>query len=124
MKVLLITTSNTISVEEINTEPKWQAFAKLLGCSWIEIVHPRGLQSPLCMIVDEEGLLCDEPKINLVGSFLYGTHIHGSPIVGDIVIAAEGFVDEGVDIVGLDDNEIQKLYAKLKTKYNLKEDKA
>lgn len=121
MKVLLITTSNTISVEEINTEPKWEAFAKLIGCSWIEVVRPAGMQSPFCMVVDEEGLLCDEPKINHVGSFIYGTHIHGSPIVGNIVIAAEGFVDGDVDLIGLDDKTISYLYQMLKNQFNLKE---
>lgn len=41
---------------------------------------------------------------NAFGSFLYGTPIHGEPIVGNIIILQEGFVNGEWDIIGLDDD--------------------
>lgn len=121
MNAILITTSNTISVEHLTDAPLYKAAAKAIGCDWIEIVRPVGLSKPYCMIVDEEGLLKDKPVINHVGSILYGAHIHGSAICGDIVIMKEALTPEGPDIVGLDDDELTKLYNKLKVEFNLKE---
>lgn len=44
--------------------------------------------------------------MNLIGSLWYGTHHHGHPIVGNIVVMKEGWTDEGTDIVGLEEQEI------------------
>jgi len=124
MKVILITTSDTISVEEITGGPLYKTIGEAIGCDWIEIVRPVGLRKPYCMIVDEEGLIKDNPKINHTGSILYGAHIHGSAICGDIVITKEAMTPDGPDIVGLDDDELSKLYLELKTSFNLKEKKS
>lgn len=66
----------------------------------IEIVHPRGLQHlpGLLLVVDEDGLGKELP-MNLIASYLYGTHDHGSPIVGDAYVLAES--------TGYDDGELR-----------------
>lgn len=66
---------------------------------------PRGLPAPLMMLVNEEGLLEGLP-MNTIGSILYGTQIHGQPIVGNIVIMKEGWVNGEPDIVGLEEPDI------------------
>lgn len=106
MKGIVITTENTMSVQEFEN-PLYQSVGKAVG-GYIEIVHPRGLPAPLTMIVNEEGLLKGLP-MNMVGSILYGYLTHGQPIVGNIVFMKQGFVDGEPDIVGLDDEDIAGL---------------
>lgn len=106
MKGIVITTDSTMSVREFN-QPLYKSVGEVVG-GYIENVSPRALPSPYCMIVNEEGILKGLP-INPVGSFLYLTHIHGSPILGDIVLMKYGLTSEGADIVGLDDDDIQIL---------------
>lgn len=75
---------------------------------WIETVRPRGLDRPYMMLINEEGLLHDLP-MNMVGSFFYQTHIHGHPIVGNIILMKDGYRDGERDIVGLEEDEAEKL---------------
>lgn len=109
MKGLVITTENKMRVTEF-CEPAYKSVGNAVG-GWIEIVHPKQLPVPYCMIVNEEGLLLGLP-LNLFGSILYGTARHGNPIVGDIVILKEGFTATGErDLVGLDEDDIKFLGA-------------
>ena len=80
---------------------------------YFETVNPKRLKQPFCMIVDEEGLLKGLPD-NPVGSYLYATDEHGSRIVGDILIMKWHNGAEGIDLVGLDDQDITNLADKLK----------
>lgn len=111
MKGILVTTDNVMSVQEYG-EPLYQTVGKSVD-GYIEIVHPRGLKEPYCMIVNEEGRLQDLP-FNAVGSILYGTPQHGEPIVGNMVIMKEGYKDGEPDIVGLEDRDIDYLKTFLK----------
>ena len=109
MKGLVITTDNLMRTEEY-AAPLHESIGKTVG-GWIEVVHPKLLPAPYCMIVNEEGLLLGLP-LNLLGSILYERFRHGSPIVGDIVILKEGFTAIGErDLVGLDEDDIKFLGA-------------
>lgn len=101
MKGIVVTTSNTMYVKDF-VEPLYKSLGKEVG-GYIEVVHPGELKAPLAMIVNEEGRLEGLPQ-NAFGSFLYGTPIHGEPIVGNIIILQEGFVNGERDIIGLDDD--------------------
>ena len=79
MKGLVITTENKMQVREFG-EPAYENIGKAVG-GWIEVVHPKGLPDPFCMVVNEEGLLHGLP-LNLFGCILYDTVRHGNPIVG------------------------------------------
>ena len=46
----------------------------LIGCDMIEIVRPHGLPDGYVMVVDEEGLLKENPSLNVLASYLYGMH--------------------------------------------------
>lgn len=82
--VLKIDTSGKINKIEINVNSIAEIVRTDLGCGF-EIVCPRGLGSGYFMLVDARGVLKDLDT-NVVGSYLYGTHEHGIPIVGPIYI--------------------------------------
>jgi len=106
MKTLKVTTANEVTIINVE-EPLHISLREHVG-GYIEIVNPRGLRHPFCMIVDEEGRLKYKPR-NTVGCVLYETHKHGAPIVGDIVIMRTEQTDDGIDLVGLTDDDIVEL---------------
>ena len=114
MKAIKVSTENIISVVEIE-EPAWRGMGKEVGGSF-EHVLPRGLQlfgKDLCMIVNEEGKL-----IGLIPNSL-GTDLYNfkskfiEPIVGDILIMADGFANGEPDIIGLTDTQIEYIRREL-----------
>lgn len=107
MKGIVITTKNEMRVQEFS-EPAHKSIGDAVG-GWIEIVHPKRLEYPYCMVVNEEGVLRKLP-INSFGSFLYGTDTHGWPIAGNAVLMKEGYNSDGeLDILGLDEQDIKYL---------------
>lgn len=110
MKGIVITTDNQIEVKDFD-EPLHKSLGAAVG-GYIETVHPMGLAEPGVMIVNEEGLIHNLP-VNALGCLLYGTHIHGSPILGNIVIMKTGWTVDGPDIVGLEEDEAQELFKTL-----------
>ena len=78
--------------------------AKIIGCDWIEIVHAMRLKKGLVMIVDEEGKLKGK-SVNSVGSYYYGSDLHGDPIVGDCLIMKEEMGDDGPELAAMTDDE-------------------
>ena len=103
MKGIVVSTDNRLTVQDFEA-PLYRTVGKAVG-GWIEIVRPGGLKKPYVMVVNEEGLI-KGLSANLTGCLLYGTSAHGSPIVGNIVIMKEGWTDEGMDLLGLADEEI------------------
>lgn len=95
---IVVTTENEVYTKEFS-RPLYESAGKVLG-GWVEHVLPRGLPRPLCMLVDDEGLLKDSPKINVIGTYLYG-----SPIAGNIIIMQDGIHEGEPDIVGLSEEE-------------------
>ena len=75
---------------------------KLIDCDWVEIVRPKRLAKGLVLLVDEEGLLKERPSVNVFASTMYETEIHGSPIVGNVIVLAEVMGDEGPELAGID----------------------
>lgn len=107
MKGIVITTKNEMRVQEFS-KPVHKSIGDAVG-GWIEVVHPKRLEYPYCMVVNEEGVLRKLP-INSFGSFLYGTDTHGWPIAGDAVLMKEGYNSDGkLDILGLDEQDIKYL---------------
>lgn len=111
MKGIVITADDRISIRDFSA-PLYRSVGETVD-GLIEIVHPIGLLNPYCIIVNEEGIVRGL-KINRVGSLLYGSHFHGNPILGDLVVMKTAFTPEGPDIVGLEDDELQHLYKLLK----------
>lgn len=109
-KGVVVTTGNEAYVAEF-LYPLHKSCRDTLG-GWIETVHPRGLERPYMMLVNEEGLILGLP-VNPVGSLLYGTLEHGYPIVGNIIFLKDGYRDGEPDIVGLDDGDVENLLGQL-----------
>ena len=111
MKGIVISTDNMIEVKDF-AAPMYKSIGEVVGGT-IEIVRPRGLSRPYVMIVNDEGLLLELP-LNRLGSILYETHKHGSPIVGNVVIMKEGMTSSGPDILGLEAHEEEALMSDLR----------
>lgn len=106
MKGIKIATTGTVDIIKLS-HPLYKSLQEVIG-GHIEIVRPKGLPQPYCMIVDGEGLL-KEKDFNPVGSYFYGTQNHGHPIVGDIVLCKETYTNEGLDLDCLLDDEVAAL---------------
>ena len=88
---VVVTTDGRAYVKEFGY-PLHRSCESTLG-GWIETVYPKGLVRPYMMLVNEEGLL------------------HGLPknLVGNIILMKLGYRDGERDIVGLTENEAEKL---------------
>lgn len=85
-----------------------------IGCQYVETVHPRYLQEPYSLMIDEEGRLKDKPAVNFIASYLYGTHEHHEPIVGDVLVMKMGMTNEGPNIMPLDEAEARQVVESMK----------
>lgn len=104
------------------------------GCTMLEMVRPRrlygnsvgelehtleilekGKSKAVGMLVDEEFLCRDnKPEINMIGSYLYESDKHGSPILGNILFVGLAYgEDGGVDFTGIEEGVFEKLSAQL-----------
>ena len=92
-------------------------------CELVEKVCPRRLYDVfgmsndsgrgVVMLVDEEGLMKYLP-VNEFGSWLYGTDIHGNPIVGDVLFVGTEYCKDGIRFCGLPDDVSENLRKKIK----------
>lgn len=106
MYALVVTAENEIRRIEYDP-PHYDVLREAVG-GWYEHVRPLGLNRPYSMMVNEEGLLLKLP-VNLLGSILYGTTVHGQPIVGNIVIVKNGYHDGEPDVGGMEAEEAQRM---------------
>lgn len=80
---------------------------KAIGCDCIEIVHvstdlllPKGV----VMVVDESFWFRGSAKVNKFGSLWYG-----DTIMGNVILAAEGYRNGEPDLIGLNDYQLKFL---------------
>lgn len=111
MKGIVITTKDEIYIKDF-CEPHYLSFCDTVDGD-IEVVRPMFLNSPLCMVINEEGK-CKELDFNRFGSLLYGFYLHGTPIVGNVIITAEGFTEEGVGFIEPDEKSLADIFDTLK----------
>ena len=92
-------------------------YYKNLNCECIDIVHAYGLKAKelemISLVVDDEALLKGEPVMNLIGSLLYGSMDHGQPLCGSVMICKDKYTDEGIETVGLTEDEVTMVYANI-----------
>lgn len=111
---LLITTDDKF--EQIEFEKNLDFYYEHIECDIIEIAYLRalydlgGLSNNFIMVVDEEGLLKDNPKLNIYASAFCGT-----PIFGNVMIVK----DDGEDFAGLEKEDHAALSSAI---YNLLSD--
>jgi len=73
----------------------------LIGCDLVEIVRPERFAKGIVMLVDEEGMLKDSPKLNPFGCWAYETEVNGGLIVGTVIVMGEKFGSDGPTLCGL-----------------------
>lgn len=104
-----LTATGTFQIVEIPENRDWRWPSQQIGCDLIDIVRTDGLGHEFVMIVDDEGLLKEDPMINMIASVLYGFKKHGEFLVGDVLIMRE---DEE-DLAGLDSDQIDEVFLKI-----------
>ena len=93
---------------------KLDYFYKEIKCKCIDIVNPYALKDyeplkDLCLVVDDEGLLKEEPKVNPIASLLYGVDKHGQGIFGDALVCKNIYTEDGIETGSLTIEEVQLL---------------
>lgn len=133
MKLIRISTELELSVHEFPKEDygtQNNELRKLIGdkCDLYEHVMPKRLYTELhisnrpsntpgqcvSMLIDEEGLVKDGMTPNIVGSYLYETDKHGTPIMGNILLVGEEWGDDGIDFCGIEKSVFENLELQLK----------
>lgn len=71
-----------------------------------QITHHPG--ESVLMLCDEEGKIKGK-KLNILGSYLYGTDINMDPIVGDVLFIGQGIVYGEPDFCGMDELTLDRL---------------
>ena len=104
-------------VHTIELPPKEYAFQRMAygignGCQWIGI-HDCHESLPLekyCLVYDDEFLLCDEPYMNPIASYMHGLQEGLDPLCGNVLVL-KNEVDENEEIhtVGLDEEDVEYL---------------
>lgn len=105
-KIVKVETNGNVTVLDAPEDLSCKWCAEQIGCEWVEVVHPRRLAPQYIMIMDEEGLY-KHPVLNIAGSWLYQTDIHGQPIVGNILIIREEIGDEGPEFAPMDEEDAE-----------------
>ena len=98
---------NTLGEMELRETDGLKGYQNAVG-GLIEHVNMARLPSPYSMLVNEEGRLHHQ-AMNLCGCYLYATDMHGEPIVGDIVITKDGMTEDGLDFVGMEEQEALRI---------------
>ena len=102
MAALVVTTENRMRIIPYEA-PHYKLIREAVGGRY-ELVHPKRLGEPYCMMVNEEGLLLDLP-LNPLGCYLCGSCV----IVGDIMILKTGDYNGEPDAIGMTDEEARRL---------------
>ena len=98
-------------VVEFKGKDNLNFFYDELDCEFIDIVNTT--MKDVCLVVDDEGLLKEAPKVNVIASLLYGVQQHGQPIVGDAMLCSQYYdpVDMGLATGGFNIETAAKLAA-------------
>ena len=92
--------------------PELEYYYKVIGCRTVDFVSAYALEGVeglenIDLIVDDEGLFSEQPKVNIIASLLYGYKQHGQPIVGNALVV--GIDPETGETLPLTDEQINRL---------------
>ena len=107
MKAVVVSTKGEVYRMYLG-KPLYRSAGTILG-GHFEVVRPRGVKHPYCMLINETGLL-DQLPFNAVGSCLYR-----GPIAGNIISLKE----EEYDLAGLNEQELQAWEKTLRSLSNI-----
>ena len=110
MFIIKLNTDSSWEQANIKEDDLYKQVREIIG-GWVEEVIPRDLPRPYVMLVDSDGRLKGS-SFNPMASLIYGFAEHGTPIVGDVVIAKRVLSIEGYETKSLsfEDTEIVQRY--------------
>lgn len=92
---------------ELDADHLLDGMRRAIGCDCIEVVHVQtGLLLPhgVVMVADESGWFRGAPRVNKFATVWYH-----DVIVGNVMLAAEGYRNGEPDLVGLNDMQLKYL---------------
>ena len=112
MKAIKLFANGTVQTIDIPPFTTWDWFEKQLNCDIVETVHPRNYPD-WTLLIDGNSLLKENLQLNVLASVMYGTHEHGSPIMGNALLLKNIITNFGYDTVGLENEDIERAYEML-----------
>lgn len=99
-----------VLLEQVDVDPdNFASFASYVNDDMPEVVRGTMLyEANAVMVVADNGHALDLP-VNSIGSFLYGTQIHGHWIVGDVLLIGERMGGEGAEFCDLPEGVEERL---------------
>ena len=100
MKMLLLdVVNNDVRMVEANT---LDDYYRLIGCDYVDIIHRRIGDVEVEIVLDDEGLLVEDPKPS-------GISVDGTPILfGNLLIASGRVTDDG-ELTELTEYEVDEI---------------
>ena len=100
MKMLMLDVVNkNIKMVEANTLADYY---KLIGCRCLDIIHRRIGDAEVEIVLDDEGLLVESPKVSAI-------NVDGTPVLfGNLLIASGRVTDDG-ELTELTEAEVDEI---------------
>ena len=100
MKMLMLDVVNkNIKMVEANTLADYY---KLIGCRCLDIIHRRIGDAEVEIVLDDEGLLVENPKVSAI-------NVDGTPVLfGNLLIASGRVTDDG-ELTELTEEEVDEI---------------
>ena len=105
-KPVKIKTTGEDEILDVPEAMDWRWPSQQIGCDLIDITNASHLSDGCVMIVDDEGLLKDDPELNPIATMAYRG---GTPIVGDVLFMGTEHTPEGVETVGLTNEQVRAI---------------
>ena len=112
MFIIKLNTDSSWEQANIKEDDLYKQVREIIG-GWVEEVKPKRLPDPYVMLVDSDGRL-KGLNFNPIASLVYGFAEHGTPIVGEVVIAKRVMTADGYEAKSLsfEDTKIIEKYLK------------
>ena len=100
MKMLMLDVENKdVKMVEANTLADYY---KLIGCRCLDIIHRRIGDAEVEIVLDDEGLLVENPKVSAI-------NVDGTPVLfGNLLIASGRVTDDG-ELTELTEAEVDEI---------------
>ena len=100
MKMLMLDVENKdVKMVEANTLADYY---KLIGCRCLDIIHRRIGDAEVEIVLDDEGLLVESPKVSAI-------NVDGTPVLfGNLLIASGRVTDDG-ELTELTEAEVDEI---------------
>ncbi len=117
-KYLMIDENGLASViTRKDDESKFDFWYGHIGCNCVDIVDAQGIRdgsvdgdTKYCLVLNDSGWLEANAKVNSIASLLYGYMLHKQGLPNKVIVAKNKRTDDGLETVGLNDEDIAELH--------------